>query len=137
MAMEQGVVRTAGFGIRLGAQLIDSVILGIPYALGYFLFTENLSLDIAYDVFALFYSIALPILWNGQTIGKKVLGIRIKKLTGEKIGLGTMLLRTLVAGLIYGITLGIAFFVSFLMVVFRKDKRSLHDLVAGTYVGRD
>ena len=57
------------------------------------------------------------------------------KISGEKIGFGTMIMRTLVAGLVYGITLGIAFFASIFMVAFRKDKRSVHDLVAGTYVG--
>ena len=45
-----------------------------------------------------------------------------------------MLLRVLVAGIVYGLTLGIALIVSVFMVVFRKDKRSLHDMMAGTYV---
>jgi len=53
---------------------------------------------------------------------------------GKKLGIGAMLLRVLIAGIVYGITLGIALIVSVFMVVFRKDKRSLHDMMAGTYV---
>jgi len=45
-----------------------------------------------------------------------------------------MLLRVLVAGIVYGLTLGIALIVSMFMVVFRKNKRSLHDMMAGRHV---
>lgn len=42
--------------------------------------------------------------------------------------------RAIVASLIYGITLGLAAVVSAFMIGLRKDKRSVHDLIAGTYV---
>lgn len=45
-----------------------------------------------------------------------------------------MLLRMIVAAIIYGVTLGIAAIVSAFMVGIREDKRSIHDLIAGTYV---
>ncbi|MDQ0808224.1 RDD family protein [Priestia megaterium] len=45
-----------------------------------------------------------------------------------------MVLRVFIPGLIYGLTIGIVTIISFFMVVFRKDKRSLHDMMAGTYV---
>jgi uncharacterized RDD family membrane protein YckC len=80
------------------------------------------------------YAVAVPILWYGYTIGKRIVGVRIVKVNGKKLGIGTMLLRVLVAGIVYGLTLGIALIVSVFMVVFRKDKRSLHDMMAGTYV---
>ena len=51
-----------------------------------------------------------------------------------KLGIGDMLMRVVVAGLIYAVTLGIAAIVSAFMVGLREDKRSLHDLIAGTYV---
>lgn len=58
-------------------------------------------------------------------------GIRIVKVNEEKLGIGTMILRVIVGALVYGITLGSGFIVNVCMVIFRKDKRSLH---AGTYV---
>ncbi|MBU8690673.1 hypothetical protein KM918_25600 [Priestia megaterium] len=45
-----------------------------------------------------------------------------------------MVLRVFIAGLMYGLTTGIVTIISFFMVVFRQDKRSLHDSMAATYV---
>jgi uncharacterized RDD family membrane protein YckC len=56
------------------------------------------------------------------------------KVNGEKLGFGAMLLRTVIASIIYVITLGIAFLVSAIMVAVREDKRAIHDFLAGTYV---
>ncbi|CFJ41051.1 RDD family [Mycobacterium tuberculosis] len=54
---------------------------------------------------------------------------------GSQVGIGTMLLRVFVGMyLVYGITLGIGAIVSAIMVAAREDKRSIHDLIAGTYV---
>jgi len=47
-----------------------------------------------------------------------------------------MVLRVFIPGLMYGLTIGIVAIISFFMVVFRQDKRSLHDLIAATYVKR-
>jgi uncharacterized RDD family membrane protein YckC len=45
-------------------------------------------------------------------------------------------LRLFIAALIYGLTIGIVAIISFFMVGFRQYKRSLHDLMAATYVKR-
>lgn len=137
MTNEQVVINPAGFWIRFFAQLIDGIILVMPMTLAFFVFQDNIGVYLGLNLLSLLYTLILPIIWNGQTIGKKTMGIRIKKISGEKINIGTMLLRTFVAGLIYGITVGIATIASIFMVAFRKDKRSVHDLVAGTYVGYD
>jgi len=65
------------------------------------------------------------------------MGIRIAKVSGERPGLGTMFLRHAVGGLLCGITFGIAGLISALMVRLNRDKRALHDLLAGTYVTHD
>ncbi|SMB93696.1 Peptidase family M48 [Desulfonispora thiosulfatigenes DSM 11270] len=90
--------------------------------------------DDATNGLSLLYSLLLPIYWYGYTIGKRMFSIRIVKLNGEKIGIETMLMRILVASLIYIVTLGIGLIVSAFMMGFRKDKRAIHDLIAGTYV---
>lgn len=55
-------------------------------------------------------------------------------MNGDNLGIGTMLLCTLLAEIIDIVTLGIGMIVSTFMVGFRSDKRTLHDLIAGTYV---
>ncbi|ESU33866.1 hypothetical protein G3A_04290 [Bacillus sp. 17376] len=62
------------------------------------------------------------------------MGVRIAKVNGEKLGSGTMLMRTIVAGLVYVLTLGLGAIVSAFMVGIREDKRAIHDFIAGTYV---
>ncbi|MGI5900956.1 MAG: RDD family protein [Desulfitobacteriia bacterium] len=144
---EQGVPEPAGFWRRLLALIIDGIIAGVVASiLFYVLFRdpEVLTLNNEYwsvrDSWTSFisglYAIILPIIWNGQTIGKRALSIRIIKVNGEKIGIGTMLLRVLVSNIVYALTLGIAFIVSVFMVLIREDKRSVHDFIAGTYVGK-
>jgi len=65
------------------------------------------------------------------------MGIRIAKVSGERPGLRTMFLRHAVGGLLCGITFGITGLISALMVRLNRDKRALHDFLAGTYVTHD
>ncbi|MDY7223889.1 RDD family protein [Halalkalibacterium halodurans] len=132
------VSNPAGFWIRLGAGLLDGIIIGIPLAIiTLILGLEEPMTSIFQGGVNLVYGLLLPVLWLGYTIGKKICGVRIVKLDGENVGIGTMLLRTIVAGFVYLITFGIAVIVSAFMVGLREDKRSLHDLIAGTYVTYD
>lgn len=126
----------AGFWIRLGAVILDGLLLMVVFGIvSQFLynqfFVEEFSLI---DILDTLYYLLLPIFWYGYTVGKRAVGIRIARVDGEKVGLGTMILRDLVAGLVYIITLGIGIIVSAFMVGIREDKRSIHDFIAGTYV---
>lgn len=81
------------------------------------------------------YLLLTPIFWNGYTLGKKILNIRIAKHdTLEAPGIGNMLLRVLVGRLIHAFTFEIARIVSCFMIALREDKRAIHDFVAGTVV---
>ena len=73
---------------------------------------------------------------HGQTIGKKVVGTRIVGLDGQHIPFGKMyfvryFLPSLIAQLPF---LGGIFGLVDALFVFRKDKRCIHDLMAGTQV---
>ncbi|MFF2481217.1 RDD family protein [Paenibacillus sp. NPDC058071] len=120
----------AGFWIRLGANLLDGLIIGLPI----YLFAKGIGTDYVEDVLSGLYALLLPVFWQGYTVGKRICGIKICKLDGSPPGIGTMLLRNLVAGLIYTITFGIAVIVSAFMIGLRDDKRGLHDFIAGTKV---
>ncbi|UPK41095.1 RDD family protein [Paenibacillus pabuli] len=126
----------AGFWIRLGASILDAIIIALPLMVIAGLITGNFDSDepIAKILSAL-YSILLPVFWYGRTIGKRICGIRIRKYdTHQPPGIGTMLMRVVVAGLVYGITFGIGFIISVIMVAVREDKRAIHDFIAGTEV---
>lgn len=125
----------AGFWIRFGALILDALIVGVPLTIIALVITGRTEDEYVTDILSFLYTLLTPIFWNGYTIGKRICGIRIVKVSdGLPPGLGTMLLRNVVAGLIYAITFGIAFIVSATMVGAREDKRSLHDFIAGTEV---
>ena len=126
----------AGFWVRLGAVLLDGIILTI--ALGFIsslIYNQFFMEDFSFiDILNALYFLLLPIFWHGYTIGKRALGIRIVRIDEEEVGFGTMFLREIVAGLVYVLTFGIGLIVSAFMVGIREDKRSIHDFIAGTYV---
>lgn len=130
----QTISRPAGFWIRVLASILDSIVVAIPLAFVSYLITGNWQGDIFTSLISVLYPLLLPVIWFGYTIGKRIVGIRIVKINGEKAGFGTMLMRVIVASLIYIVTLGIAAIVSAFMVGLRKDKRAIHDFIAGTYV---
>ena len=81
-------------------------------------------------LFAAAYTTALHAAW-GQTIGKMLAGVRVVEMDGEPPRVGVALLRycgyfASLATLLLG----------YLMAGLRRDKRALHDLIAGTRVER-
>jgi uncharacterized RDD family membrane protein YckC len=83
--------------------------------------------------------VALNLVWlhtRGQTVAKRMLGIRIVREDGTRAGLGRILgLRVLAVTAIEFIPLvGPLFFLTDACFIFREDRRCLHDLMAGTQV---
>lgn len=103
------IYKPAGFWIRLGASLLDYIIVSVPLLLIYWLITGNDPNDSMFiSLIVLLYSILLPVFWNGYVIGKRICGIRIVKKDGSQVSLLTMFLRVIVAGLVYTLTFGLA-----------------------------
>lgn len=125
---------SVGFWKRLFAGFLDGIIVSLPLAIIFGLITGDWENESFSTFFNFLYMLIVPILWYGYTVGKRIMGIRIVRVDGKKIGIGTMLLRYLVAALVYAITFGIGFIVSAFMVGIRKDHRAIHDFIAGTYV---
>lgn len=88
---------------------------------------------------AIGYFVWTLIVWGqGQTPGKQVLGMRCYRLDDRKTAhWGWMFLRQVVGGFLYSLTGGILFLVSCFMLVLRKDRRTVQDLLAGTVVVHD
>ncbi|MFJ7364176.1 RDD family protein [Peribacillus frigoritolerans] len=125
---------SVGFWKRLFAGVLDGIIVSAPLAIIFGVITGDWENENFSTLFNFLYMVIVPIIWYGYTVGKRIVGIRIVRMDGKKVGLGTMLLRYLVAALVYAITLGIGVIVSAFMVGIRKDHRSIHDFIAGTYV---
>jgi uncharacterized RDD family membrane protein YckC len=128
------VTKPAGFWKRFLASILDGIIIGIPLGIISYSIMGEREADVFTSLVNILYCWLVPVVWSGYTVGKKIIGIRIVKVNGEKLGFGAMFLRSIVASIIYVITLGLGFIISAIMVAAREDKRSIHDFIAGTYV---
>lgn len=150
--------RLAGRGTRLGAILLDQLfafILALPGLWMLFQpFIEDIKSGRTVEPGQLAgnLGVALPVLIipllafvvvqivllvkNGQTIGKKLLGIKIVKLDGSNPGfVSVILMRGILPGIIGGIPMvGPLFSLVNVLLIFREDRRCIHDLMAGTIV---
>jgi uncharacterized RDD family membrane protein YckC len=146
----------AGFWMRLTAFMIDHFVLALvflavwtpiaaprhwqmpdwPQTLteaSWHQYVDQCSLwwDKAFPVFCPIFLI-YDVLLNGRfgaTVGKMAIGARITMLDGRPIGYNRALLRWLAARLSEFL-----FFSGYLLIALRRDKRALHDLLAGTKV---
>ncbi|GAA0133968.1 RDD family protein [Paenibacillus sp. YSY-4.3] len=126
----------ASFWARLGALLLDAIIVSISLAIITLIISgSEINKEYVTNSLSFLYSLLLPVFWGGYTCGKRICGIKIRKVSDHSPpGIGTMLLRNLVAGIVYGLTFGIGALISALMVGLREDKRAIHDFIAGTEV---
>jgi uncharacterized RDD family membrane protein YckC len=123
----------AGFWIRFVAILIDSILVAIVNSALAAILNLNtngrsglqLLLGLIYYVF--FWSSASP--WPGQTIGSKLLNLRVIRTDGTDLTISQSLIRY-VGFFISGICLGIGF----IWAAFDANKQGWHDKIAGTYV---
>ncbi len=85
--------------------------------------------------------------WRGQTPGKMAMRVKIVRTNGEPLGLGRAALRSLVYLICFGITcivfmdymcairfIGLIGLIGFIIIAFHKQKKGLHDIIAGTCV---
>lgn len=150
-----------GFWRRIGALFIDSVILGIlGYVLGFFL--ENFFVSLAgwgrlvgFLISITYFGVMNSHISNGQTIGKKILKIKVVDASNSTLSLPKSLLRysflaipfslnnaqitseVLLPYLIYPLSIiifGGLFSISYLYVFNRRTRQSLHDLAVGSFV---
>ena len=136
----------AGFWIRVLAYLIDSLVmmavscpLGILLGLGVVaigadqnsdsaLFTNGFSNVVSIVIGWLYSSLLESSSWQA-TVGKKVLGLKVTDMDGNRISFGRA------TGRYFGqILSGLICFIGFIMVAFTEKKQGLHDIMAGTLV---
>lgn len=119
---------------------------------------ESILVDAVSVIMTVGYFIVFQYFNKGQTIGKKLLKIRISGKDNKKVGIGQLVLRSIIIYQIlvnitnlilistvdkmlylniYGILTAVQsifIVITMLFILYRKDKRGLHDIMSGTYV---
>jgi uncharacterized RDD family membrane protein YckC len=135
----------ASRGARLAAQLIDLAISGIACAPRFYLSQvaeDSGQTAMARELLALGVALVAAVqgsllTWKGQTIGKRVLGVRIVRFTdgGNPGFLRAVLLRSVLPLLFASVTcLGRFFALIHILNILGEERRCLHDYLAGTKV---
>ena len=147
---ESSIGQLADRKIRLFAALIDAflgTIISIPFMIfagpyfGYEKFGQDPTYEylIASSIFGLLILVILHgyfLHTNGQTIGKRMLDIKIVSTNGDKVSLKKLVwLRYAPIYLSLSVPIiGSWFPLVDVLFIFRKDRRCLHDFIAGTKV---
>ena len=154
-------VRYAGFGIRFIASFVDTLVLAVPIGIViYFLsdgnwfdftqykqnilaamsgnvdkaITDMPQVDRTWDIINFIVLITVSMIfwkkWRGATPGKKFANIKIV----DAKTFGPIDNKQAITRSFGYLVSTFTFLIGFLMVIFRKDKKGLHDLLAGTAV---
>ncbi|MFC3201654.1 RDD family protein [Alteromonas oceani] len=151
----------SGFWRRIVALIVDSILLALGgFALGVvlesvFIQMGSWSVYTGFFISLGYFGVMNSRYADGQTLGKKLLGIRVVDGNNQTISLGRSLLRYCVYGIpvalqidflpadgsyfwvlypIGALIIGGSFSILYLYVFNRRTRQSLHDLVVGTYV---
>lgn len=113
----------AGFWIRMGALLIDAVLLAIILSI----------IDGPGPSILLVLAAYGAVMWKlkSTTIGGSIMGLKVVRLDGRAIDWSTAIVRAL--GCFLSLVVG---FLGFIWVVFDRQQQSWHDKIAGTTVVR-
>jgi len=75
------------------------------------------------------YNVAFMTMFNGQTLGKIMLKLRVIKKNGQRIGILDAIIRN-----VFGYTISGMFLLGYLWAAFDREKQTWHDKLAGTVV---
>ncbi|MEO1001456.1 MAG: RDD family protein, partial [Pseudomonadota bacterium] len=150
----------AGLGARLGAQMLDILLTGalIAALIIFLAVTEIVSGTTWFALAALlFFFVRVPyyvlaeLLWNGQTLGKRIVGLRVISADGrtlsphavtvrnlmkemEVFAPGTALLAAAQWGLFWSLVLLAWIAILLAVPLLNRRRQRLGDIIAGTYV---
>ena len=131
--LEKAPMKYAGFGDRLVAVIIDSILLWVVNAIITDISSGNIGsitlmyiviVGINYGYFAGMESSA-----RMSTIGKGAMGLKVCDMNGERISFGRATGRYFSK-----IISGMILLIGYLMVIWSDKKQALHDQIAGTLV---
>ena len=118
----------ASFGRRLVAIIVDGIIIGVVVLVCYLI--SRVLADIVAILLTLGYYTYFEGSGSGQTVGKKLLGIRVIDFSaGGPIGYGRGFVRQLAR-----ILSGLVCYLGYLWMLWDKEKQTWHDKLATTVV---
>jgi uncharacterized RDD family membrane protein YckC len=157
-----GQYQLAGWWSRVGAALIDSLIIGVGaliilalfgsiFSVGFFESEETGVVALVVGLMLAFVAIAIvallyaPLMMdrtNGKTLGRMAMGIRVVRANGQPMTFGFAMLREVaVKALLFGfagsITFGLANLADVLWPLWDDENRALHDFIVDTRTVRD
>ena len=133
----------AGAVTRLAAYVIDALMIGVLFAIGAGVFeylVQNvlgvdfdlgdhpLASSLAFLAWSFLY-FAVPLAASGRTFGSAVLGLRVVRADGRDLDPRHAVVRTLAFPLSF-----LLFGLGFVLILFQRERRALHDIIAGTAV---
>lgn len=135
----------ASVGDRIISQILDMLvqlayIISVSYLLDYTGFSDNLDFKDSWSTRAVYIMIFSPViiysllqesLWEGRTIGKKIMKIKVIKIDGYQAGFGDYLIRWLFRTVDVLIGSGI---IGLIFIATSKKSQRLGDIAAGTAV---
>ena len=136
----------AGAVTRLAAYVIDAATASVLFAVGAgvveFLLADVLGISfeiadvplaatIAFAVWSFLY-FAVPLAASGRTFGSAILGLRVVRTDGRSLDPKHAVIRVLAFPLSF-----LLFGLGFLLILVQRERRALHDLIAGTAVVYD
>lgn len=133
----------AGLMSRLLAWLIDTLVSGVVASVLLVglsladLLLEGLGSAMGFMVWFLIdwgYMVALEMAWSGQTIGKRVMGLRVLQESGVRVGLYQSLLRNLARPVD---RLPVFYLVGGIAAALSRSQQRLGDFLAGTIVVKE
>ncbi len=114
---------------RFVARIFDNAFVFILILLFYFVFSDQTALLVGGTVIYLLYFAVFMIRMDGQTPGKRFLGIRVVKEDGKPLSVGDVVSREI----IYQISVGF-FWIGPILLLFDKRRKAPHDHAVGTLV---
>jgi uncharacterized RDD family membrane protein YckC len=152
----------AGWWSRVGAAVIDGIIIGVGallivalfgsvFSVGFFASDEagivslivGLLLSfLAIAIVALLYAPLMMARTNGKTLGRMAMGIRVVRAKGQPMTFGWAMLRevavkALLFGFLSSLTFGLASLADVLWPLWDEENRALHDFIVDTRTVKD
>lgn len=150
-----GQLELAGWWSRVGAAVIDAMIIGflallllVPLGIGAFgteseggivaLVVGVVLVVLVMAVVALVYAPLMMVKTNGQTVGRMATGIRVVRTSGQPMDFSTAALREivlkwlLIGSIANSFTLGLASLLDVLWPLWDEERRALHDIPVNT-----
>lgn len=85
-------------------------------------------------IMCVFYLIVFPGIYGGQTLGKKIFNIRIRKINGCNADFRTLFLRNMFHLLVIFLTGGFSLIIDLITLCLTKDHLTFYDIIASTCI---